>query len=149
MEFKEMSDDSGMHETLAREEIPIAGSERGFGIVFAIFFVIIAIYPLMDTSPIRMWALGLSAGCLFLAFFAPGILRPFNRAWYLFGLMLHKLVNPLVMGILFFFTVTPIALILRVVGKDPINRRFDPVAKSYWIERNPSDLTSDSMRQQF
>jgi hypothetical protein len=144
-----MSDDSGLHESLARQEIPIAGSERGFGIVFSVLFVIIGLFPLIDALPVQIWALSLSAGFLLAAFFVPKLLRPLNRVWYLFGLMLHKLVNPLVMGVLFFFTVTPIALIMRIVGKDPLNRRFDLVAKSYWIKRNPPGPTPNSMRQQF
>lgn len=144
-----MSDNKELHESIDRHEVPTVGSERGFGIVFSIFFVIIGLFPLLDALPARFWALCLSAIFLFMAFFAPGLLKPLNRAWYLFGLMLHKLVNPIVLGVLFFFTVTPIALVLRVLGKDPLNRRFDSAANSYWIERDSSDLTPESMRQQF
>tara|TARA_B100001250_G_C19493474_1_gene654142 strand:+ start:150 stop:584 length:435 start_codon:yes stop_codon:yes gene_type:complete len=144
-----MSDYRGLHESIQRQEAPTKGSERGFGIVFSVVFIIIGIFPLLDASPVRIWALCLSAVFLFMAFLTPGILKPLNRTWYLFGIMLHKLVNPIVLGILFFFIVLPIALVLRILGKDPLNRRFDSAAKSYWIERDPSDLTPESMRQQF
>jgi hypothetical protein len=144
-----MPKDSSLHENLARQDASIAGSERGFGIVFAVVFVFIGIFPLMDALPVRVWAMGLSASFLAAAFFAPDLLKPLNRFWHLFGLMLQKVVNPLVMGLLFFFTVTPIALIMRIFGKDPLQRQFDPAAKSYWIERNPPGPAPNSMRQQF
>ncbi|MEE2698296.1 MAG: SxtJ family membrane protein [Pseudomonadota bacterium] len=138
-----------LHERIEREDAPATGSERGFGIVFSILFLIIGLYPLIYALPLRMWALGVSALFLILAFFLPSILSPLNRAWYVFGLMLHKVVNPIVMCALFFFTVTPIALLLKIFGKDPLQRHFDSVAKSYWIERNPPGPEPDTMRQQF
>jgi hypothetical protein len=144
-----MPDDSRLHENLVRQDVSIVGSERGFGIVFAVFFVIIGIFPLMDALPVRFWAMGLSASFLAAAFFAPDLLKPLNRCWHSFGLMLQKVVNPLVMGLLFFFTVTPIALIMRLFGKDPLQQQFIPAAKSYWIERDPPGPAPDSMRQQF
>ena len=144
-----MPDKIGLHESFARQDTPIAGSERAFGLVFAIVFIIIGMFPLVDGLPVRTWAIGLSAGFLIIAFLAPGLLGPLNRLWYLFGLMLHKIVYPLVMGVLFFLTITPIALIMRCLGKDPLHRKFNSDAKSYWIKRNPPGPASDSMRQQF
>ncbi len=72
-----------------------------------------------------------------------------NRLWFLFGMALHKVISPLVMGLLFYLTVTPIALIMRAIGKDPLHRQFDPQAKSYWIERRPAGPAPETMRRQF
>lgn len=144
-----MTVNKGLHENLEDRDAPTAGSERGFGIVFAVVFAVIGLWPLTNALPVRVWALGLAAGFLAAGFVAPGLLKPLNRAWFLFGLALHKIVNPLVMGLLFFFTVTPIALIMRIVGKDPLHRAFDKDATTYWIERNPPGPAPDSMRQQF
>ena len=76
-------------------------------------------------------------------------MRPFNRLWFNFGMALHNIVNPLVMGLLFYLTITPMALIMRLIGKDPLRRNFEPEAKSYWIERRPAGPAPESMRHQF
>lgn len=144
-----MTDTKGLHEDLSRQDAPKAGNERGFGIVFAVVFSVIALWPLLDGEPPRTWAMVLAAGFLAAGLFTPGLLRPLNRVWFLFGLALHKVVNPLVMGLLFFLTVTPMALILRALGKDPLHRKFDPDAASYWIERRPPGPAPETMRQQF
>jgi hypothetical protein len=138
-----------IHEDFGREDGPKAGSERGFGIVFAVVFVIIGLLPLWDGSPMRLWAMIVAGVFLGTGLFVPVVLRPLNRLWFLFGMALHKVMNPLVMGLLFYLTVTPIALIMRMVGKDPLNRRFDPSAKSYWVEREPPGPAPETMRQQF
>jgi len=106
------------HEDFSREDTVKVGSEKAFGIVFAVVFAIIG-------------------------------LRPLNLVWFRFGLLLHKVVNPLVMGFLFFSTVLPIAIILRMVGKDPLHRKFDAAAETYWIKRDPPGPEPDSMRHQF
>jgi hypothetical protein len=144
-----MTDSKGLHEVFGRQDAPKAGSERGFGIVFAVVFAVIGLWPLLDGAPVRVWAMVAAAGFLAAGLLTPGLLKPLNRAWYLFGLLLHKIVNPLIMGLLFFLTVTPIALILRAMGKDPLHRTFDPDATSYWIEREPPGPAPETMRQQF
>ena len=138
-----------IHEDFWHEDGPKAGSERGFGIVFAVVFVIIGLLPLWDGSPMRLWAMIVAGVFLGTGLFVPVVLRPLNRLWFLFGMALHKVMNPLVMGLLFYLTVTPTALIMRMVGKDPLNRRFDPSAKSYWVEREPPGPAPETMRQQF
>ena len=102
-----------------------------------------------DGGAIRLWAL-IAAGVFAAAgLFAPALLWPLNRVWFLFGMALHKVVNPVVMGLLFYATITPMALVMRLMGKDPLRRRFDPAAKSYWIERRPAGPEPQSMRRQF
>ena len=84
-----------------------------------------------------------------LALTAPRLLGPPNRIWFVFGLALHKIVSPLVMGLLFFLTVTPTGLLMRVFGKKPLQLDFDREAASYWIEREPPGPPPGSMKRQF
>jgi hypothetical protein len=138
-----------MHENFGRDNNIKVGSDRAFGIVFAIVFTIVAAFPLWNGEAMRIWALAVAGVFLITAFIYPKALHPLNMLWFRFGLLLHKIVNPLVMGLLFYLTVTPIALIMRAMGKDPIHREFDAAAESYWIERDASDLEPETMRRQF
>lgn len=144
-----MSQRSNFHEDLDRAAEPKAGSERGFGLVFAGFFAVIALLPLVGGGAVRWWALGLAAALLGLALGMPAVLGPLNRLWFRFGLLLHKLTNPILMGLIFYFAVTPTALILRLMGKDLLRLRFEPGAESYWIERRPPGPEPETMRNQF
>ena len=125
------------------------GSERGFGIVFAIVFLIIALFPLLGDGGVRLWSVGVAAVFGGLAFLAPKVLTPLNRLWFKFGMLLSRIVSPIVMGILFFVTVTPTGLIMRARGKDLLRQKMDPDAKSYWIEVDPNAATQTSMKKQF
>ena len=144
-----MTELKGFHEDFGREDGPKSGSERSFGIVFAVVFTIIGLWPLWDGGPFRLWALAGAGIFLAAGLFFPALLRPLNRFWFNLGMVLHNIVNPLVMGFLFYLTVTPIALIMRAVGKDPLHRKFDGQAKSYWIERDPAGPAPETMRRQF
>ena len=144
-----MSEKQSLHEDFGREDGPKPGSERSFGIVFAVVFAIIGLWPLWDGGPVRIWALAGAGIFLAAGLFTPPLLRPLNRLWFLFGMALHKVISPLVMGFLFYLTVTPIALIMRAIGKDPLHRQFDPQAKSYWIVRDPAGPAPETMRRQF
>ncbi len=136
-----------MSDVTAHTEVEV-GSERSFGIVFAVVFAIIAFWPLVfHGNPVRLWALGVGAIFLGLAFLAPQVLKPLNILWFKFGMLLSKIVSPIVMGIIFFITVTPIGLIRRMKHPDPLNQAFDKDADSYWIVREPGSLTS--MRKQY
>jgi len=117
--------------------------------VFAVVFAIIGLFPLLYSGEVRPWALAGAGLILAAGLFFPIVLRPMNWLWFMLGMALHKLMGPLVMGLVFYLTVTPIALIMRMIGKDPLNRRFDPSAKSYWVERDPAELTPETMRRQF
>ena len=144
-----MVDDPKIHEDYGRAEEVKLGSERAFGVVFAVVFAVVGLWPLVAGGGVRAWALGVGAWILVVALARPALLRPFNRAWFHFGLLLSRVVNPLVMGLLFFVTVTPIGLIMRALGKDPLRLRFDRGAPSYWIERQPPGPEPETMRQQF
>ncbi len=144
-----MTESQGFHEHFDRKDDVKASSERAFGIVFAAVFALIGLWPLAATGGVRMWALIVAAVFLAAAFLAPRALKPLNRAWFLFGMLLHRIVSPLVMGLLFFLTVTPTAILMRLFGKDPLRLKLDRAAKSYWIERAPPGPEPESLRRQF
>ena len=136
-----------MSEYKSNSEIRM-GSERSFGIVFCVVFAIVGLFPLWGGGEPRIWALLVSGAFLAIGFLAPWLLRPLNRLWFLFGLLLNRIVSPVVMGILFFLTVTPVGLLRRLFNRDPLNQNIDPDAASYWIPADRNDSTS-SMRKQF
>ncbi len=138
----------GFHEDYRRPEVK-SSSNRSFGIVFAVVFAIIALWPLMSGDGARIWAGAVAGAFLAVALAWPSALAPLNRAWTSFGSVLHKITNPLIMGLVFYGAVVPTALIMRALGKDPLRRRFDRDAKSYWIERDPPGPEPDSMKRQF
>jgi len=115
------------------EDIKIS-SNRSFGIVFFIFFLIIALYPLINNENIRLWSLMISFVFLILGLLNSNYLRPLNKIWFKFGIFLGKLISPIIMGIIFFFVVTPIGLLMRLLGKDVLNLKYSEY-KSYWIEK--------------
>ena len=121
-------------------------SEKSFGLVFSIFFLIVALYPLLTSSSLRMWALVLSIIFLLLAVLAPKILVLPNKLWFKFGLLIGSIVAPIVMSLVYFVTVVPTGLFMRLLGKDLLKQKLDKNAKSYWIERKES---IGSMKNQF
>ena len=110
------------------------GSNKSFGIVFFIVFLLVAIYPLINNSEIRIWSFITAVIFLILGLTNSKVLTPLNKLWFKFGLLLGKVISPLIMGIIFFFVVTPIAFIMRIIGKDLLNLKFNN-KKSYWIEK--------------
>ena len=115
-------------------EIKIS-SNRSFGIVFFIVFLLIALYPIINNENIRIWSLIISVIFIILGLLNSKILTPLNKLWFKFGIFLGKIVSPLIMGVIFFFVVTPIGLIMRMLGKDVLNLKQNK-DKSYWIEKN-------------
>jgi len=109
-------------------------SNRSFGIVFFIVFLLIAFYPLIYSEEIRIWSLIVSLIFLILGLINSRILTPLNKLWFKFGILLGKIISPIIMGIIFFLVVTPIGLIMRFLGKDVLNLKFN-ANKSYWIEK--------------
>ena len=109
-------------------------SNRSFGIVFFIVFLLIALYPLIYSGEFRIWSLIISFIFLILGVFNSKILTPLNKLWFKFGIFLGKIVSPIIMGIIFFFVVTPIGILMRVFGKDVLNLKYNN-NKSYWIEK--------------
>lgn len=135
----------------------VMGSERSFGLVFAAVFAIIGLWPTftLRTLPAlhlgaaRLWALALAAAFLALAYAAPAVLKPLNRLWFLFGLLLARVMNPIIMGVLFGLVFVPFGIAMRLLGRDLLRLKIDRQARSYWLRRDPPGPTGDSMRNQF
>ena len=121
------------------------GSNKSFGIVFFIVFIIISLYPLLNQEDIRIWSLVIAFIFFILALLNSKILTPLNKIWTRFGLFLGNLISPIVMGIIFFFVVTPIGLLMRLFGKDVLNLKNNK-SSTYWIKK--ADQKS-SMEKQF
>jgi Saxitoxin biosynthesis operon protein SxtJ len=124
------------------------GSDRSFGLVFSGFFLLIALFPLTGGGGLRWWAVAVSAAFAVMAFVRPSWLRPLNVLWFRFGLLLNRIVSPVVMGILFFLVVTPIGVLRRIRNPDPLRQQFDTGSASYWLKVDQSQPKS-SMRRQF
>ena len=111
------------------------GTNRSFGIVFFLVFIIISLYPLLHGENIRVWSLIISIIFLILGLLNSKLLNPLNKIWFKFGLLLGKIISPIVMGIIFFLVVTPIALFMRLLKKDLLNLKFNK-KNTYWIEKS-------------
>ena len=143
-------DRHAIHERLTGDEpVPAAGSNRGFGVFFAFVFAVIGLLPLLEQQPPRWWTLAGAGGLLLVATYRAELLAPFNRAWFRLGVVLQRVVNPLVLGLLFYFVVTPTGVLMRFVGRDLLGLRRDPDAESYWIHRDPAAPPQGSMKNQF
>lgn len=137
-----------MSELHGHHEVKVGG-ERGFGLVFAVVFAVIAAWPLMDGGAPRLWALVVAAGFLAVTWVRPRWLRPLNLVWFRFGLWLGAVVAPIVMALVFFLVVTPTGWLVRALGKDPLRLKLDRQAPSYWIERDEENNPMGSMKNQF
>ena len=120
-------------------------SNRSFGIVFFCVFLLIALYPLTYNGEVRVWSVIISLFFLVLGLFNSKIITPLNKLWFKFGIFLGKIISPLIMGIIFFLVVTPTGLIMRFLGKDLLNLKYNK-NKSYWIEKNSP---KSKMKDQF
>jgi len=137
------------HENLSSTDEVKSSSDRSFGIVFAVVFGIIGLFPLWGGGNIRIWALIIAALFLSAALVFPKTLSPLNHIWFQFGLLLHKIVSPVVMGLIFFGAVMPTGLLMRLFGKKPLTLDFDLSQKSYWVHRTPPSPEPGSMKRQF
>ena len=121
-------------------------SPKSFGIVFSFVFLIVSLYPLINSEGIRLWAVIVSVVFLLLAFVLPNVLSTPNKLWFKFGILLGSIIAPIIMALVYFLTVLPTGLIMRLLGKDLLKQKLDKNAKSYWIERSES---IGSMKNQF
>ena len=138
-----------LHEDFRRDEEVVGSSDRNFGLVFAaVFSVVGAVRWWLGHASWEFWLAG-AAVFLILALLIPAVLAPLNKAWRALGLLLHKIVNPIVMGFLFVFCIVPMGLVMRAFGKDFLNLRIDRDAASYWVKRYPTGIAPDTMKNQF
>ncbi len=139
---------SDTHEPLHRDEPAVGPSDRSFGLLFTAVFTLVALAPAWSHRPIRVWALEVAAFFLASALVMPTVLAPLNQLWLRLGLVMHRIVNPVVMGALFYFVVTPFGLVLRMIGKGRAAGMCpDPSAATYWIDRRQQPHSR--MDQQF
>ena len=137
------------HEDLAREQHVEGSSDRAFGLVIAGVFLVIALGPLRHGHTPRWWAVAVSGVLALVALLKPILLSRLNWLWTKLGTLLGKVVSPIALGILFYGVLTPIALVVRLTGQDPLRLKFDLEADSYWIERKPPGPRPHSMTNQF
>ena len=138
-----------MHEGNWDRETAVPGSERSFGLVMAAGFAVLTLINVWHSG--RVWPWTGAVAIFFLAFASlrPAALKPLNWIWFKFGLLLHRVVNPIVMAAVFFGAVVPSGLIVRLLGKDLLRLRGQADANSYWIERRPTGPAPESMKDQF
>lgn len=137
------------HEDLTREEQAEGSTDRNFGLVFGVVFVLIAVWPYFRSQPLRWWPIPIAAAFFLLALARPSLLALPNRLWTRLGLLMGQVVSPVALGILFYAVFTPIGWIARVAGKDPLRLKFDATAASYWIARDPPGPPPQSMDRPF
>jgi len=141
--------EGGLADLSEHASAPERGSDRTFGIVFAILFGVIGAWPLMRDDLPRLWSLAIAALFLLAALAVPKVLAPLNRLWMAFGLLLGRIVGPVMLFVVYVIAVVPTGLILRMRGKDPLHRSFDRAAASYWVHRNPPGKPDGTMSRQF
>ena len=137
------------HEDFSRTHEVEASSNRSFGWVFTAVFLIIAVWPLVSGGTVRWWSLLVAAAFALVTVAAPKLLALPNRLWLRFGLLLNRIISPVVLAFLFYCVVTPMGALMRALGKDSLRLRRSVSDASYWIERNPPGPKPDSMNHQF
>ena len=134
------------HETLQAHRVVKPGSNRSFAFVFAGFFTLVSLWPLLHHAPVRWWALVVALVFLGFGLFAPEWLAPLNRLWFRLGLLLNKIVSPIILGLLYFAIVVPFAQISRWRGHDPLRLKHSD-ATSYWVGRDPGPVVGTMTKQ--
>lgn len=125
------------------------GSDRSFGVVFALFFFAVAVFPFFTKGEIGYWALGLSGAFAVIAWVYPKLLTPLNNVWFKLGMLLSAIIAPLVMVVIFFLVITPLGFVLRFLGKDPLRLKKDTQQDTYWTVRSQDNNEFRSMKNQF
>ena len=126
-----------------------ASSDRSFALFFALAFLLVGIQPVLRGHNVRGWALALSAAFVVTAFTIPFILAPINRLWTRFGMLLHGIISPWALAILYLVAIMPVGLIMQLFRKDPLRLRLDKNATSYWIVRSPPGPDPESLKNQY
>lgn len=137
------------HEIFSRDEKIVAGSDRAFGFVIAAALAVVTSLNAWLAGRIWPWTGGLAAIFLVAGLIRPSALHPLNLIWLKFGLLLHRVVNPVVMAFLFYGTVLPTGLVMRMLGKDLLRLKRQPGVDSYWIVRQPPGPLPETMKDQF
>jgi hypothetical protein len=137
------------HEAFDRKDLPKAGSDRVFGFVVGGVLSALGIWPVLRGGEARIWVLATGGILLLGATLRPSLLHPVNRVWTVFGHLIGRIMNPIVMALMYFLVITPFALFFRLIGKDPLRLKADRGTGSYWIPRDPPGPAPDTMHHQF
>jgi hypothetical protein len=140
---------NNFHEDLRRGETIRQTSNRRFGALFTLVFMVAGLSPLWRHEEVLWWSLAVSALFGLLTLIAPQLLAPLNYIWFRFGQLLHRIVSPLVMAVMFYGVVTPAGMLLRLAGKDPLHLKKDPRSTSYWIRRDPPGPSADGFPRMY
>jgi hypothetical protein len=139
-----------MEHTSSREPTAIVlPPNRSFGLLFCFVFALIGVFPLLAGGGLRLWSLVASGLFGTAALLLPDALTPLNRLWMRFGALLHRIVSPIVLAVLFFLVITPFALVMRLFKRDVLLLRPDASKTSYWVDRDPPGPSPDSLNNQF
>jgi len=149
MAYTEQMRGHSLHEDLDRKQEGHGSSDRNFGIVLSIFFALVGLSPLRAHYPVRLWAVALGGLFLAVALLQPVRLHALNRIWTKLGLLMGRVVSPVITALLFFLVVTPTGFLFRLLGKDPLRLASDAGVGSYWIERRPPGPPPETMSNQF
>jgi hypothetical protein len=144
-----MIDRGGFHEDFSRQEKVESSSDRTFGLVFAALFAAIGAVAVWKGNPHWIWRIGLAVVMLVIALRWPALLKPVNRLWTMLGLVLFRIISPITLGVIYYVVMTPMSLFLRWRDNDILKAKYDPLAKSYWIERDPPGPAPETMKNQF
>jgi hypothetical protein len=139
----------GSHEFREQVEVVKGSSERSFGLVFAGFAALLGALALWLGSGHWPFGFGVAAVMLIVALAIPKVLAPLYWAWTKFGLLLHAIVSPVMLAILFYVCIAPVGFLMRLSGKDPLRLRYDADVDTYWIKRNPPGPQPETFRNQF
>ena len=144
------SSDSNFPERLGHDDSPYGSTDRFFGLLFSAFWGVVAIAPLFRRGgSIRAWAVVLAVAFIVTSLIKPTLLGPLNQLWQRLGQLLQKIANPIVMAVLYFSTIVPFGLIMRLLNRDVLRLKWDPGKASYWIPRKPPGPRPESMKDQF
>ncbi len=136
-------------ETIVAYRAITRGSDRNFGIVLACILALVGLWPMVHRDGPRALALAIAAACLAASMLRPQLLSPLNQLWFRLGLLLHHVVNPVLMFLIYYSTVLPTGLVLRALGKDVLRLKVDHACTSSWIVRVPPGPGAGSMEKQF
>jgi len=137
------------HESFSRQEDVLGPSNRSVGLTFAVVFLLIGLLPLLRGQRAHVWGIALALTFAVVALIAPRLLGPLNRLWMRLGLLLHRIMSPIVLGIMFFAVIMPMGLVMRALRKDPLRLHFEPRADSYWVRRQPPGPQPKDLPEQF
>ena len=138
-----------MHEDFSRAQQVKGSSNRAFGWTFVAVFLIVGLWPLGFNDDLRWWAVIVAAVVMVATLAMPALLTLPNRLWLRFGALLHRLISPVVLALMFYVVITPMGLLMRALGKDLLCLRRDDLSGTYWIKRDPPGPKPSSMSKQF